>query len=81
MIVKIRQRLPHAAGPARGVLLDRIILWSGILLVISVVAFGSYYYFDQQASQPATQQGPRIDLAQYEQVVLDDPNNITNRPV
>jgi len=59
MIVKIRQRLPHATGPARSVFLDRFILWSGILLVISMVAFGAYYYFDQQASQPATQQGAK----------------------
>lgn len=78
MIAKIRHRLPNAAQPSRGVL-DRVILWSGILLVVSVVAFGTYYYLDQQSSSPATQQGPRIELGRYEQVVRDDPNNITNR--
>jgi tetratricopeptide (TPR) repeat protein len=79
MIAKIRQRQPSTAGPSRNVFLDRFILWSGVLLVVTVAAFGLFYYFDQQASQPAAQQGPRIDLSQYEQVVRDDPNNITNR--
>jgi tetratricopeptide (TPR) repeat protein len=59
--------------------LDRIILWSGILLVVAVAGFGAYYSLDRQLSQPSTQEGPRIELSQYEQVVRDDPNNITNR--
>lgn len=77
MIAKIRRREPNAPVP-RGVL-DRIILWSGILLVVAVVGFGAYYSLDRQLSKPVTQEGPRIELSQYEQVVRDDPNNITNR--
>lgn len=79
MIAKIKQRLP--APPMRGRLLDRGILWSGILLVASVVAFGSYYYVDQQGknSAPPREEVMRAQLNMYEQAVIDDPNNITNR--
>lgn len=80
MIAKIRQRLP-TASPLRGRLLDRVILWSGILLVISVVAFGAYYYVDQESksSPPSNQEIMQHQLTLFEQAVRDDPNNITNR--
>jgi Tfp pilus assembly protein PilF len=81
MIARFKQRLPSAAGPFRGALLDRAILWSAILLVVSIAAFGTYYYLDQQgsASPPTDQEIMQRQLGQYEQVVRDDPNNITNR--
>ncbi len=81
MIARFKQRLPSAAGPFRGALLDRAIIWSAILLVVSVAAFGIYYYVGQQssASPPTNQEIMQGQLSQYEQVVRDDPNNITNR--
>ncbi len=80
MIAKIKQRLP-GASPLRGRLLDRVIIWSGIVLVVSVVAFGTYYYIDQQGQSgaPSKEQVMRAQLNMYEQAVRDDPNNITNR--
>lgn len=80
MIAKIKQRLP-AAWPLQGRLLDRVILWTGLLLVASVVVFGTYYYFDQtnQNAAPSNEQVMRDQLNIYEQAVRDDPNNITNR--
>ena len=80
MIAKIKQRLP-GAYPLRGKMLDRIILWSGILLVVAIAAFGTYYYFDQkgQSSGPSRDELIQTQVTQYEQVVRDDPNNITNR--
>jgi len=82
MIAKIRHRLP-AASPLRGRLLDRVILWSGILLVVSVVAFGTYYYIDQKGgnSPPTDAQLMQHQVTLFEQAVTDDPNNITNRLV
>jgi tetratricopeptide (TPR) repeat protein len=51
-----------------------------ILLVVSVAAFGTYYYLGQQGSAPPTDQEVMArQLSQYEQVVRDDPNNINNR--
>lgn len=80
MIAKIKQRLP-AASPLRGRLLDRVIVWTGLALVAAVVAFGTYYYFDQagQSATPAQEDVVRAQLNVYEQAVRDDPNNITNR--
>ena len=78
MIARIRHRLPNTAAQPRGVL-DRVILWSGILLVLAVVGFAAYYILDRQLSDAVVQEGPRIELSQYEQVVRDEPNNITNR--
>jgi tetratricopeptide (TPR) repeat protein len=62
-------------------MLDRIILWSGILLVVAIAVFGTYYYFDQkgQNSGPSRDELIQTQVTQYEQVVRDDPNNITNR--
>ena len=80
MIAKIRQRLP-TASPLRGRLLDRVILWSGILLAVSVVAFGAYYYVDQESknSPPSNDEVMQRQLTLFEQAVIEDPNNITNR--
>jgi tetratricopeptide (TPR) repeat protein len=80
MIARFIQRLPSAAGPFRGALLDRAILWSAILLVVSIAAFGTYYYLGQQGSSPPTDQEiMQRQLSQYEQLVRDDPNNINDR--
>jgi tetratricopeptide (TPR) repeat protein len=80
MIARFKQRLPSAAGPFRGALLDRAIIWSAILLIVSIAAFGTYYYFGQQGSTPPTDQEiMQRQLSQYEQLVRDDPNNINDR--
>jgi tetratricopeptide (TPR) repeat protein len=79
MIAKIRQEAANSAAPARRPLLDRVILWSGILLIIAVAGFAAYYYIDRQGAEPSAQEGLQIDIAQYEQVVRDDPNNVANR--
>ena len=80
MIAKFIQRLPSAAGPFRGALLDRAIIWSAILLVVSIAAFGTYYYLGQQGSAPPTDQEiMQRQVSQYEQLVRDDPNNINDR--
>jgi tetratricopeptide (TPR) repeat protein len=60
-------------------LLDRGLLWSALVLVAAVGTFAAYYYIDQEFNQSEPYSGPVIDIAQYEQVVRDDPNNITNR--
>jgi tetratricopeptide (TPR) repeat protein len=80
MIARFKQRLPSAAGPVRGALLDRAIIWSALLLVVSIAAFGTYYYFSQHGSTPPTeQQVMERQLSQYEQMVRDDPNNLNDR--
>jgi len=75
MISGLKHRLPDLEGP----ILNHVIFWSATLLVVSAVAFGVYYYFDQQGSAPSAQDVQQVQLSQYEQVVRDDPNNITNR--
>src|SRR3972149_4754343 len=75
MISGLKHRLPDLAGP----ILNHVIFWAGTLLVVSIVAFAAYYYFDQRGSAPASQEVLQIQLSQYEQVVRDAPNNITNR--
>src|SRR3990172_3930605 len=75
MTNSLKHRLPDLAGP----ILNHVIFWAGTLLVVSIVAFAAYYYFDQRGSAPASQGVPQIQLSQYEQVVRDDPGNITNR--
>jgi len=75
MISGLKHRLPDLEGP----ILNHVIFWAGALLVVSIVAFAAYYYFDQRGSAPSNQEVLQIQLSQYEQVVRDDPNNITNR--
>jgi tetratricopeptide (TPR) repeat protein len=75
MINSLKHRLPDLEGP----ILNHLIFWAGTLLVISIVAFAAYYYFDQRGSAPSNQEVLQVQLSQYEQVVRDDPNNITNR--
>ena len=75
MISGLKHRLPDLTGP----FLNHVIFWAGALLVVSAVAFGVYYYIDQRGSAPANQEALQAQLSEYEQVVRDDPNNITNR--
>src|SRR3972149_7430340 len=75
MISSLKHRLPDLEGS----ILNHVIFWAGTLLVVSIVAFAAYYYFDQRGSAPSNQEVLQIQLSQYEQVVRDDPNNITNR--
>src|SRR3972149_1676768 len=75
MISGLKHRLPDLAGP----ILNHFIFWAGTLLVVSIVAFAAYYYLDQRGSAPSNQEVLQIQLSQYEQVVRDDPDNITNR--
>jgi tetratricopeptide (TPR) repeat protein len=80
MIAKIKHRLPQDY-PFRGRLLDRVIIWSAVLLVISVVGFGVYYYIDQEGGEapPAKERVLAAQIQMFEQAVIEDPNNITNR--
>ncbi len=75
MITRLKHRLPDA----NETLLNRLIIWSAALLVLAIAAFAAYYYLDQRGSTPAGQETMQRQLSQYEQVVRDDPNNITNR--
>src|SRR3990170_7860011 len=75
MISGLKHRLPDLEGP----ILNHVIFWAGTLLVVSIAAFAAYYYFDQRDSAPSNQEVLQVQLSQYEQVVRDDPNNITNR--
>src|SRR3972149_3589617 len=59
--------------------LNRMIIWSVALLVISVVGFAGYYYGDQSGSGDSGL--AERELAIAEQAVRDDPTNITNRLV
>ena len=59
--------------------LNRMIIWSVALLVISVVGFAVYYYVDQSGSGDSGL--AERELAVAEQAVRDDPANITNRLV
>jgi len=75
MITRLKFRLPDAAET----LLNRLIIWSAALLVFAIAAFAVYYYADQRGSTPANETIMQRQLTLYEQVVRDDPNNITNR--
>jgi superkiller protein 3 len=44
MITGFRQRIPLTGDQ----ILNRIIIYAGVLLVVGVVAFGTYYYFDRR---------------------------------
>ena len=59
--------------------LNRLIIWSAALLVISVVGFALYYYVDQSGAGDSGL--AERELAVAEQAVRDDPTNITNRLV
>lgn len=59
--------------------LNRLIVWAGALLLISVIGFGVYYYVDQSGSGSTGIE--ERELAAAEQAVRDDPTNITNRLV
>ncbi len=59
--------------------LNRMIIWSAALLVVSVVGFAVYYYVGQSGSAESGM--AERELAVAEQFVRDDPSNITNRLV
>jgi Flp pilus assembly protein TadD len=59
--------------------LNRLIIWSGALLIITVVGFAFYYYADQSGDGVSGIAERELETA--EQVVRDDPTNITNRLV
>ncbi len=58
--------------------LVRIIILAGVLLVLLAVAFGSYYYFDRYYA-PAQPEVQEMNVAQAEQAVRDDPQNVESR--
>jgi len=59
--------------------LTRIVILLGIVLVVAVVSFGSYYYYDRYyRPQPKAAQ---VSLDQAEKAVRDDPQNIDKRLV
>ncbi|MEO6196803.1 MAG: tetratricopeptide repeat protein [Dehalococcoidia bacterium] len=59
--------------------LNRMIIWSVALLVVSVLGFAVYYYVDQSGSGDSGLAARELAVA--EQAVRDDPTNITNRLV
>ena len=59
--------------------LNRLIIWSSALLLISVIGFAAYYYVDRSDSRDSG--FAQRELAAAEQAVRDDPTNITNRIV
>lgn len=57
--------------------LTRLIMVIGVLLVVTVIAFGGYYYYDRyHSSKPSTLQ---TNLVQAEQAVAQDPTNAEKR--
>jgi tetratricopeptide (TPR) repeat protein len=59
--------------------LTRIVILLGIVLVVAVISFGSYYYYDRYyRTQPKAAQ---VSLEQAEKAVRDDPQNIDKRLV
>ncbi len=73
MTIWLRQRLSDGRGP----FLDRLMLWSAILLVFAVASFAIYYYLDQQGRGDA---GPGAhDIARYEQAVRANPEDMGAR--
>ncbi|HEU4760101.1 MAG TPA: tetratricopeptide repeat protein [Dehalococcoidia bacterium] len=74
MIARLRQRLPDLAGPV----LNRLLFWTAALLVISVVAFAVYYYFDQRGGRGA--EGPlEHQIATLEGAVRANPDDASAR--
>ena len=56
---------------------QRIVIWTAIVLAAAVVSFGSYYYYDRYyAAQPTVQE---ISLEEAEQAVRDAPDNPESR--
>ncbi len=59
--------------------LTRITILTGVVLVLAVLSFGGYYYYDRYYStQPAQE---KMTLAEAEQAVRDDPQNVEKRLV
>ena len=57
--------------------LTRITILTAVVLVLAIVSFGGYYYFDRfYAKDPAQEQ---LTLAQAEQAVRDDPQSVEKR--
>ncbi len=69
MIVGLRRGL-HMPGERT---LNHLIVWLAILLVVSVVGFGTYYYYDRQGGPTGPSPVDR-DIAKWEQAVKDDPS-------
>lgn len=69
----------HGRSRLMDSVLNRMIIWSVALLVVSVVGFAAYYYVDQSTSAESGM--AERELAVAEQFVQDDPSNITNRLV
>lgn len=57
--------------------IQRIILYAGIALVLGLVSFSAYYYFDRYYSHQTTVKEQNLDKA--EQAVRDDPSNPDKR--
>jgi cytochrome c-type biogenesis protein CcmH/NrfG len=56
---------------------QRIVIWTAIVLVVALVSFGSYYYYDRYyTAQPTVKE---VSLAEAEQAVRDDPQNPETR--
>jgi tetratricopeptide (TPR) repeat protein len=79
MTAKLRQLLPGTSAPQSRVFLDRLLLSSVALLAVAIASFAVFYYLDHELSGTTSERSSTIDVAAYEQVVRDDPNNITGR--
>lgn len=74
MSTGLKQRLSGARGP----LLDRLLVWSAVLLVLAVVSFVLYYYLDQRGS--GEEAGPiQHEIARFEEAVRANPEDIGAR--
>lgn len=74
MIAGLKERL---AVPAEHTL-DRLIAWMGIALVVSVVGFAAYYWYDRQPGAAGPTPLER-QVSAYEQAVRDDPSALGPR--
>jgi tetratricopeptide (TPR) repeat protein len=58
--------------------LTRITIMAGIILVLAVISFGGYYYYDRYYDKPQPEAN-EVTLAHAEQAVRDDPQSVEKR--
>ena len=79
MTIWLKDRLPGARGP----FLDRLLLWSGALLVLAVAIFGIFYALDQGdgGGQGGGGGGElvRREIARYEEAIRANPDDVATR--
>ncbi len=71
-------RFKHRSLSVPGSLLDRLLVWSGALLVLAVVGFGAYYYLDRQG-KTRTPSLTEQTIARFEQAVRATPGDVSAR--